>query len=271
MADKKISALTSATTPLAGTEVLPIVQSGTTVKVAVSDLTAGRAVSASSLTAGGTPPSSGIINIVSAASAVALAISDNATSSVYVRPASGGVVIGTDSGGILRFASNGSAAADTKLTLSAAGDATLASGNLVQGTAAKGINFTANTPAAGMTSQLLNWYEQGTWTPSDQSGAGLTFTGVTARYTRVGRQVTCQAVLTYPATASVSAAKIGGLPFTQTDLGSGVSSYVSSGGQQFFRSQNSSTNIIPQNVTGNDTANVTLSGVTLLFTFVYTV
>lgn len=38
MADKKISALTSATTPLAGTEVLPIVQSGATVKVAVSAL-----------------------------------------------------------------------------------------------------------------------------------------------------------------------------------------------------------------------------------------
>lgn len=44
-----ISALTSATTPLAGTEVLPIVQSGSTVKVAVSNLTAGRAVSALSL------------------------------------------------------------------------------------------------------------------------------------------------------------------------------------------------------------------------------
>jgi hypothetical protein len=51
MADKKISALTSATTPLAGTEVLPIVQSGATVKVAVSDLTAGRAISATSVTA----------------------------------------------------------------------------------------------------------------------------------------------------------------------------------------------------------------------------
>ena len=49
MADKKISALTGASTPLAGTEVLPIVQSGSTVKVAVSDLTAGRAVSALSL------------------------------------------------------------------------------------------------------------------------------------------------------------------------------------------------------------------------------
>ena len=51
MADKKISALTGASTPLAGTEVLPIVQSGATVKVAVSDLTAGRAISATAITA----------------------------------------------------------------------------------------------------------------------------------------------------------------------------------------------------------------------------
>lgn len=50
MADKKISALTAAATPLAGTEVLPIVQSGATVKVAVSDLTTGRAISATQLT-----------------------------------------------------------------------------------------------------------------------------------------------------------------------------------------------------------------------------
>jgi hypothetical protein len=52
MADKKISALTSASTPLAGTEVLPIVQGANTVKVAVSDLTAGRSVSATSIVAG---------------------------------------------------------------------------------------------------------------------------------------------------------------------------------------------------------------------------
>jgi hypothetical protein len=53
MADKKISALTAATTPLAGTEVLPIVQGGATVKVAVSNLTAGRDVSALSTTVTG--------------------------------------------------------------------------------------------------------------------------------------------------------------------------------------------------------------------------
>jgi hypothetical protein len=39
MADTKISALTGAATPLAGTEVLPIVQAGATVKVAVDNLT----------------------------------------------------------------------------------------------------------------------------------------------------------------------------------------------------------------------------------------
>jgi hypothetical protein len=49
MADSKISALPAATTPLAGTEVLPIVQGGTTDKVSVADLTAGRAVSADSI------------------------------------------------------------------------------------------------------------------------------------------------------------------------------------------------------------------------------
>lgn len=53
MADKKISQLTGASTPLVGTEVLPIVQGGATVKVSVDNLTAGKAVSASGLTLSG--------------------------------------------------------------------------------------------------------------------------------------------------------------------------------------------------------------------------
>jgi hypothetical protein len=50
MPDVKISALPAATVPLAGTEVLPIVQSSTTRQVSVANLTAGRAISASSIT-----------------------------------------------------------------------------------------------------------------------------------------------------------------------------------------------------------------------------
>lgn len=50
MADTKISALPASTTPLAGTEVLPIVQGGATKQVSVANLTTGRALSATQLT-----------------------------------------------------------------------------------------------------------------------------------------------------------------------------------------------------------------------------
>lgn len=53
MANKTITELTAASTPLGGTEVLPIVQSGVTVKVSAANLTAGRAVQCLSLTANG--------------------------------------------------------------------------------------------------------------------------------------------------------------------------------------------------------------------------
>ena len=47
--DVSISGMTSATTPLAGTEVLPIVTGGSNFKVSVANLTAGRSVSATAL------------------------------------------------------------------------------------------------------------------------------------------------------------------------------------------------------------------------------
>jgi hypothetical protein len=153
MADLKISQLTGASTPLAGTEVLPIVQSGSTVKVSVANLTAGRAVA----TAGGS-------------------FTDNIT----------------------------------------------------QSTAAKGINFTANTPAAGMTSELLNWYEEGTWTPAySASGlSGVTYGSPTlGRYTRTGNQVTVWFFIYTNGTFTATSGDvtITGLPFTSNST-SGVNS-----------------------------------------------
>jgi len=50
MADTKISALPASTTPLAGTEVLPIVQSSTTKQVSVANLTSGRSFDALGMT-----------------------------------------------------------------------------------------------------------------------------------------------------------------------------------------------------------------------------
>ena len=50
MADTKISALSASTTPLAGSETLPIVQSGVTKKVSVDNLTAGKNVPMNAVT-----------------------------------------------------------------------------------------------------------------------------------------------------------------------------------------------------------------------------
>ena len=51
MADLKISALPAATVPLAGTEVLPIVQGGATKQVSIDNLTTGKTVSATTVNA----------------------------------------------------------------------------------------------------------------------------------------------------------------------------------------------------------------------------
>lgn len=81
MANTKISALTSATTPVAGTEVLPIVQSSTTKQVSIANLTAGRSVSATSFVpTGSTIPANGLY--LPAANAVGIA--SNTTNAVYI-------------------------------------------------------------------------------------------------------------------------------------------------------------------------------------------
>lgn len=210
MADKKISALTSATTPLAGTEVLPIVQSGSTVKVPVADLTVGRNTSMKNAAVGTTLANWGsVVNVVQVGNGTAdgalvgLAGDDTElVTNAYWNSGYKYQTTGTaatryyQSGGthVWQTASSGTAgnaiSFTNVLTLSATANVTFNTGNLVQGTATKGINFTANTPAAGMTSQLLNWYEEGTWTPNQ--GAGLTLVGAfssAGTYTRIGRQV----------------------------------------------------------------------------------
>jgi hypothetical protein len=71
----------------------------------------------------------------------------------------------------------------------------------------------------------LNNYQEGTWTPVDASGAALTFTGVNASYTRIGRMVTAMCTFAYPVTVNASAAVVGGLPFTAGGSG-GVAGLV---------------------------------------------
>lgn len=71
-----------------------------------------------------------------------------------------------------------------------AGNKTITNGNLVLGTAGKGIDFSADAHATGMTSELLDDYEEGTWTPTFSStDATFTYTTQVGWYRKVGNTV----------------------------------------------------------------------------------
>lgn len=98
------------------------------------------------------------------------------------------------------------------------GDQTIIDGNLVIGTAGKGIDFSADPSAPGMTSELLDDYEGGNWTVTDQSGASLTFTANRqATYVKVGKQIFAYFDISYPVTANGNSARIS-LPFTNSTV-----------------------------------------------------
>jgi hypothetical protein len=191
MANSKISALTAATTPLAGTEELPIVQAGTTDRVTVANLTAGRAVSGSSFAVtGSVAPANGIYlsaaNTVSIATNSAEKVQVNSSGQVGIgvvpyasvggngdllqignplTKAGSGLTIGATATGDIQYSNAASGTGQyagllrytfsnntfaiwtnsaSRVTVGSGGDTTLVTGNLILGTAGKGIQF-ANT------------------------------------------------------------------------------------------------------------------------------
>ena len=96
------------------------------------------------------------------------------------------------------------------------GDQTIVGGNLVIGTAGKGIDFSADPNPGGMTSELLDDYEEGTWTASltGTLTAPTTPVTVTGTYTKVGNQVTVSAqFINVNTTGASGELVVAGLPF----------------------------------------------------------
>lgn len=252
MANSKISALTAATTPVAGTETLPIVQSGATKQVSIANLTAGRAVSASSFSANTTNVFAKVsVELTGGNAILARYNSSNKPAGLYTGGTSGesffGANLNWSSGNVFNYQITGlmwylgdpggsgttvslglasgtagnSAGVDTLSTAVAkwdtSGNYTMVNGNIVPATAAKGINFTANTATSGSTSRLLNWYEEGDWTPTLVPASGtitLNTTLTKGKYVRIGRQVTMTAFVYVTSVSSPSGALyIGGSPF----------------------------------------------------------
>ena len=279
MADTKISALPASTTPLAGTEVLPIVQSSTTVKVAVSDLTAGRTFSALGMTLTSTDAGATAAPLIDlyrdsatpAASDTLGEIEFNGEDSAGNKQAYGVIhasilsptstaeqgqlhfetatagaltekmIIGTTNlvineiGAVFNVRIEGDTDANlfyTDATNSRVGVGLISpteklevvgniklSGNVIPANG-QGIDFSA-TPGTG-TSELLNDYEEGTWTGvvTGSTAAPTTPNSTTGTYTKVGRQVTVSlSTSLIDLTGATGLLRVTGLPFEPTQMG----------------------------------------------------
>lgn len=194
MADKKISALTAASTPLAGTEILPIVQSGSTVNVSVNNLTTGKDVTVKGLTATSTTDNNVTVQSTGTSNAASVIIkSGNGTTSglySYIR-----MINDNTAGQDWRLGLYGDSdiqlvnATGSKnlMRWGTGGDVTVPVGNLIIGTAGKGI-------AVGTTSLQSNYL--GTFGNSTtaaniylaSSGSGSYITGVSSSAPSAGFQ-----------------------------------------------------------------------------------
>jgi len=190
-----------------------------------------------------------------------------------------GVQTGADADvGGLAFLTHGSSSSNDvvseRMRIEAGGDVKVSTGNLVIGTAGKGIDFSA-TAGTG-TSELFDDYEEGTWTPVDSSGAALTLVTANGRYTKTGNLVFASFEIQYPVTANGSNATIGGLPFTSdsanSNLGLSGWAYHNDGSAGRYPALNTSaTTFRFRNENGSIGSNASMSGSILRGAIMYRV
>lgn len=234
MADVKISGLPASTVPLAGTEVLPIVQSGVTKKVAVSDLTAGRAISTTVLTstvAIGTAPF-----VVTSTTNVANLNASSLNGATFAAPgAIGGTTASAITGTTITGTDTTEATSTTAAALKTAGGLAVAkkiyAGDNIVVVSGKGIDFSA-TAGTG-TSELFADYEEGTFTPTlvgTTTDPTVTYSLQRGLYTKVGRIVTVTVLISWTAFSGGSGnVALGNLPFTvEGSVGAGSAGSVAS-------------------------------------------
>ena len=116
----------------------------------------------------------------------------------------------------IRFGTEGT----ERMVLDTSGNLEIADGNLVISTAGHGIDFSATAEGSGTSSEneLLDDYEEGTWTPTSQIG---TFTNAKGRYIKVGHQVTLWIEIpTISDTSDTGNFQINGLPFAMKNTAS---------------------------------------------------
>lgn len=121
------------------------------------------------------------------------------------------------------------------------------------------------TQIASTDANTLDDYQEGTWTPSDGSGAGLTFSAGYGDYIKVGRVISASFAITYPVTADASNATISGLPIASANTGGRITCglalrYTDQGGLITGVNNPGSTTFLLANASGAFLTNANMSG-----------
>ena len=133
-------------------------------------------------------------------------------------PATGGDT--SDMPGRIEFHTtlDGENALTERLRIDSDGDVTVKTGDLIMGTSGKGISFAATSDAGGMTSEVLDDYEEGTFEGALESGGGsitMNSSFTLCSYTKIGRLVHVHGGLYVSSVSSPTGdLTITGLPFT---------------------------------------------------------
>ena len=119
---------------------------------------------------------------------------------------------------------SGASTITERLVIDASGDATISDGDLVIGTSGHGIDFSATSDAGGATSEVLDNYEIGTFTPTlgaHSSNGTHSYTTQVGNYTRVGNVVHIwmqMTINTLNTSGTISGnLEISGLPYTSAN------------------------------------------------------
>ena len=137
-----------------------------------------------------------------------------------------------------------------------------------------GIDFSATSDGSGTTtSELLDDYEEGTWTPT--AGSGATLSSVVAVYVKIGKLVYASCTGLVSTTGSPPSGHLGGLPFSGS---SAVGAHAVRNSNNLYNSFNgaayvSGTTIFVQNSAGTGSASfqANLSNVGFGINAIYTV
>ena len=167
-----------------------------------------------------------------------MAVTINGTSNTITGLAAGGLPDNTidngsmadDAIGVAELSATGTASSSTYLrgdnswatvdtdptTTSGTNNFTIADGDLIIGTAGHGISFAADGNLGGMDNELMDDYEEGTWTPTFNVGyTSITYVDQKGGYIKVGNLVTVWYRIGISAgTANSNAFSIGPMPFT---------------------------------------------------------